>query len=100
MTRATITQKGVFDQKSNELKIGSFVEFKGDKLPRYLEGKAKLPDAVPVMNVEEAVAAMKDAEKAMADAEAVAEKAMADAETAKAGKTAKASLPSLPTGDK
>ena len=93
MTRATITQKGVFDQKSNELKIGSFVEFKGDKLPRYLEGKAKLPDAVPVMNVEEAVAAVKDAE-------AVAEKIMADAETAKAGKTAKASLPSLPTGDK
>ena len=93
MTRATITQKGVFDQKSNELKIGSFVEFKGDKLPRYLEGKAKLPDAVPVMNVEEAVAAVKDAE-------AVAEKAIADAEIAKAGKTAKASIPSLPTGGK
>jgi hypothetical protein len=50
MARAKITQKGVFNQKGEELEVGSFVDFKGDTLPRYLEGKAKLPDAELVVN--------------------------------------------------
>jgi hypothetical protein len=45
MSRAKITQKGVFNQKGEELEVGSFVDFKGDTLPRYLEGKALPPEA-------------------------------------------------------
>jgi hypothetical protein len=50
MSRAKITEKGVFNQKGEELKVGSFVEFKGDTLPRYLEGKAIPPEAELVVN--------------------------------------------------
>ena len=50
MARAKITEKGVFNQKGEELKVGSFVDFKGDTLPRYLEGKAIPPEAELVVN--------------------------------------------------
>jgi hypothetical protein len=50
MARAKIIQKGVFNQKGEELEVGSFVDFKGDTLPRYLEGKAIPPEAELVVN--------------------------------------------------
>ena len=37
-----ITQKGVFDDKGAELKLGSIVEISADKMPAYLAGKARV----------------------------------------------------------
>jgi hypothetical protein len=62
MARAKITQKGVFNQKGEELEVGSFVDFKGDTLPRYLEGKAIPPEAELVV-MTDANAAIPEAEK-------------------------------------
>ena len=62
MSRAKITQKGVFNQKGEELKVGSFVDFKGDTLPRYLEGKALPPEAELVV-MTDANAAIPDDDK-------------------------------------
>jgi hypothetical protein len=45
--KAEITERGVFDGAGKEITVGETVDFKGDKLPSALIGKARLIGAKP-----------------------------------------------------
>jgi hypothetical protein len=42
LMKIEITQKGVFDDKGAELKLGFIVEISADKMPAYLAEKARV----------------------------------------------------------
>ena len=63
MGKATITKKGVYDSKGKRVEVGTDVTFKGDHLPSYLVGKARLVEAAKAKVTNPAEGGVQEADK-------------------------------------